>query len=80
MTATTATAARAGLYGLIDQVNNDSQPVTITGKRGNAVLVGEADWDAIQETLLLSSMPGMAESIRTARSEGLDAASRDLDW
>ncbi|KPM08613.1 hypothetical protein QR98_0071350 [Sarcoptes scabiei] len=80
MAATTATAARAGLYSLIDQVNDEAQPVTITGKRGNAVLVGEADWEAIQETLLLASIPGMAESIRAARSEGIDAASPDLDW
>ncbi|MGL5928770.1 MAG: type II toxin-antitoxin system Phd/YefM family antitoxin, partial [Dermatophilaceae bacterium] len=49
MTAVSATSARANLYRLIDQVNEESQPLTITGQRGNAVLVGEDDWRAIQE-------------------------------
>ncbi|HBX81427.1 MAG: type II toxin-antitoxin system Phd/YefM family antitoxin [Propionibacteriaceae bacterium] len=80
MTALSATAARAALYRLIDQVNEDSQPVTITGQRGNAVLIGEADWEAIQETLLLESVPGFTDSIREARAEGVEAATSELDW
>lgn len=80
MTSVTATTARANLYRLIDQVNDESEPLTITGQRGNAVLIGEADWRAIQETLLLASVPGMSESIRQARAEGIDAGSTELDW
>jgi len=80
MTAVSATSARANLYRLIDQVNDDSEPLTITGQRGNAVLIGEDDWRAIQETLFLASIPGMTESIRQARSEGVAAGSTDLDW
>ncbi len=80
MTAVSATTARSNLYRLIDQVNEDSQPLTITGQRGNAVLIGEADWQAIQETLSLESVPGYAESIRVARAEGIEAASTELDW
>ncbi|MHA6527245.1 type II toxin-antitoxin system Phd/YefM family antitoxin [Corynebacterium pyruviciproducens] len=49
--------------------------VTITEPRGNAVLVGEDAWRAIQETLYLQSIPGMSESLRKARDEGIDAAS-----
>lgn len=80
MTAVSATSARANLYRLIDQVNDESEPLTITGQRGNAVLVSEADWQAIQETLYLESVPGMVESIRQARDEGVEAGSVDLDW
>lgn len=80
MTAIGATSARANLYRLIDQVNEESEPLTITGQRGNAVLIGEADWQAIQETLSLESVPGYAESIRRAREEGVDVASEELDW
>ena len=80
MTAVSATWARANLYRLIDQVNDESQPLTITGQRGNAVLISEADWHAIQETLVLESMPGMAASIRHARYDGIEAGSRDLEW
>ncbi len=63
-----------------DQVNEESEPLTITGQRGNAVLVGEEDWQAIQETLFLASVPGLAESIRQARADGIEAGSADLDW
>lgn len=80
MTAVTATSARANLYRLIDQVNEESEPLTITGQRGNAVLIGEDDWRAIQETLFLESVPGLSESIRRARVEGIEAGSTELDW
>lgn len=80
MSAIPATTARANLYRLIDQVNAESEPLTITGQRGNAVLVGEDDWRAIQETMYLESVPGMAASIREARAEGIEAASEDLHW
>jgi len=80
MSAVSATSARSNLYRLIDQVNEESQPLTITGQRGNAVLIGEADWQAIQETLFLESVPGFAESIRRARAEGIEAASGELGW
>lgn len=80
MTAVSATAARSKLYRLIDQVNEESEPLTITGQRGNAVLIGEDDWQAIQETLFLAAVPGLTESIRQARAEGVEAGSRELDW
>ena len=64
MTAITATKARENIYQLIQDVNASSTPVTITKTRGkNAVLIGEEDWKAIEETLYLMSIPGMAESI-----------------
>ena len=80
MTAVSATSARANLYRLIDQVNEESEPLTITGQRGSAVLIGEADWRSIQETLFLQSVPGFAASIRQARAEGVEGASTSLDW
>ena len=80
MSAVSATTARANLYHIIDQVNNESEPLTITGQRGNAVLVGEDDWRAIQETLRLASIPGLTRSIREARADGLDGAREELDW
>lgn len=80
MTAISATNARAHLYQLIDQVNNNAEPLTITGKRGNAVLISEEDWKAIQETLHLSSIPGMVQSILSAKNEPLSEGSSDLHW
>ena len=65
MTVISATKARENIYQLISEVNDTSTPITITNSRGrNAVLLAEDDWNAIQETLYLMSIPGMADSIR----------------
>jgi prevent-host-death family protein len=71
----TASSARANLYRLIEETSESSEPVQITGKRANAVLVSEQDWRAIQETMYLLSIPGMRESIR----EGLETPVEDCD-
>ena len=60
MTVMTATDARKDLFGLLAQVNDDVDTVTITSKRGNAVLVSEGEWDSIKETLLVGAQPGNA--------------------
>ena len=73
MTAINATTARKNLYQLISDVNTNSTPVTITNNRGkNAVLISEDDWNAIQETLYLNSIPGTAESIIEAKNEPIE--------
>lgn len=69
MTIIIASEARAGLYRLIDQAAESHKPVVISGKRANAVLVSEEDWNAIQETLYLWAVPGMRESIKDAMAE-----------
>ena len=80
MTILTASEARASLYRLIDQVAESHKPIVISGKRVNAVLVSEEDWDAIQETLYLLAIPGMRESIKDAMSEPLAKSKRALKW
>ncbi len=74
-----ATTARADLYRIIDSALLDHEPVQITGKRGNAVLLAEADWRAIQETLHLVSIPGMRDSILAGMSEPTEECSREID-
>jgi antitoxin YefM len=74
MATVSATEARKRLYALIDEVGQSHEPVQINGKRGNAVLLSEDDWRAIQETLHLVSIPGMRESIL----EGMAAAPAEL--
>jgi len=76
----TASDARANLYRLIDQTTESHQPIVISGKRGNAVLISSEDWDAIQETLHLLSVPGMRESIKQGMDEPAEACSKELDW
>ena len=74
-----ATSARSDLYRLIDSTLSDHEPVQITGKRGNAVLVSEDDWRAIQETLHLVSIPGMRDSIVAGMAEPVASCSREID-
>ena len=75
----TATSARADLYNLIDAALQDHQPIQITGKRGNAVLVSESDWQAIQETLFLLNIPGMRDSILEGMRASVEECSEDID-
>jgi antitoxin YefM len=76
----TASEARANLYRLIDQAAESHQPILIAGKRSSAVLVSEEDWQAIQETMFLVSIPGMRKSIRDAMAEPLDKSAKELIW
>ena len=72
MTSISITKARANLYQTVSEVNESSQPITITNNRGkNAVLIGEEDWKAIQETLYLNSIPGLSQSILASKEEDL---------
>lgn len=80
MTSLTATEARKILYRLLDEVSESHEPVQITGKRGSAVLVGEDDWRAVQETLHLLSIPGMRESIREGMATPLDELEEKPGW
>ena len=80
MPTVTATEARAKLYRLIDQAASSHEPIVITGKRANAILISEDDWRAIQETLYLLSVPGMRESIREGLQTPVEECAEDLDW
>lgn len=80
MSSITASEARANLYRLIDEAAASHQPLLISGKRNNAVLVSEEDWTAIQETLSLLSVPGMRESIREGMDTPVDECSEDPGW
>ena len=83
MTAITAVKAKENIYQLIQDVNLNSAPVTILNSEGkNAVLIGEDDWKAMEETIYLMSIPGMAESIisggNTSIEDCLDES--EVDW
>ena len=74
------TEARTKLYRLIDQASSSHEPIVITGKRGNAVLISEDDWRSIQETMYLLNIPGMRESIREGLLTPLEDCKEELDW
>lgn len=80
MTSIKATEARTKLFQLLDRTAASHEPIQITGKRANAVLISEEDWRAIQETLYLLSIPGMRESIRKGLKTPVEKCSGKPGW
>ncbi len=83
MNAISATKARENLYQLISDVNTNNSAITITNNRGkNAVILSEDDWNAVQETLYLMSVPGLTESLMEGGKEAIeDCLSEDeVEW
>ncbi|MCI9591640.1 MAG: type II toxin-antitoxin system Phd/YefM family antitoxin [Lachnospiraceae bacterium] len=83
MIAISATKARDNIYQIISDVNANCEPITITNNKGkNAVLIGEADWRAIEETLYLMSVPGMAESIIAGGKTPIEecVSEEEVEW
>jgi prevent-host-death family protein len=78
--ASTVSEARQRLYRLLDEVSKSCAPVLITGKRGRAVLVSEADWRAIEESLYLLSIPGMRASIRDGLATPPSECAPESGW
>lgn len=65
---------------LIQETTRTHQPIQVSGERHNAVLVSEADWHSIQETLYLLSIPGMRGSIREGLATPIEECEQELDW
>ena len=76
----TATKARSSLYKLIDETAKASEPIYISGKRNNAVLLSEEDWRSIEETLYLTSIPNMRESIIKGLKTPVEKCTDKLTW
>ncbi len=76
----TASEARSKLYKLLDQAAESHEPIQITGKRFNAILISEEDWRSIQETLYLLSVPGMRTSIRRGLKTPIEKCSEKPGW
>ncbi|MCH7613641.1 MAG: type II toxin-antitoxin system Phd/YefM family antitoxin [Candidatus Marinimicrobia bacterium] len=73
------TKARANLYKLLNETSESHEPIQITGKKTNAILVSEDDWRSIQETLYITSIPGMRESIMEGLQTPIDECSEEID-
>jgi antitoxin YefM len=80
MSSMNVTSARKNLFRIVDSVNETHEPIEITGKNHSAVLIGEDDWRSIQETLFLTSIPAMRESIIEGMKETIENMSDKLDW
>ena len=79
MRTVSVTNARNDLFNLIKEVAENSEPIQITGKNGNAVLLSEDDWRSIQETLYLLSIPGMKEDLIEGLKTPIEKCSDKLE-
>lgn len=75
-----ASEVRANIYNIMDEAAQSHEPVLITGKRNNVVMLSEEDWRAIEETLYLNSIPNMASSIQEAMKAPDNEFSEDVEW
>jgi len=80
ITTITVSQARANLFKLLDQAASSHEPIRITGRRNDGVLISEEDFRAIQETLYLLGVPGMRESLTQAKKAPLRSYSRKRPW
>lgn len=72
--------ARDNLYNLIEEVATSHKPVKIMGKRGNVIAISEEDWQAVEETLYLTSVKGVRESILEGMATPIKECATELDW
>ena len=71
---------RADIYNVMDETAQTHEPILITGKRNNAVLVSQEDWNAIEETLYLNAIPNMVSSIQESMQENDSEFSETIEW
>ena len=76
----TASQARSNIYKIMDETAETHQPIMIIGKRNNVVMLSEEDWNAIEETLYLNSVPGLADSIKNSMDAPNSEFSEDIEW
>jgi len=76
----TVTDARKTLYKLINETADSHEPILISGKKTNAVLISEEDWNAVNQTLHLLSIPGMRESIIEGLQTPLEDCDESIEW
>ena len=72
--------ARANIYSLINEALQTHEPILITGKRGNVVMISQEDWNAIEETIYLNNLPGMADSIKETLNAPDSEFSEEIEW
>ena len=83
MTNTNITAFRKNVFGFVDHAVTYGEVINVTTKSGNAVIISEQDYNSMMETLHLSSIPGMVDSIKRAAAEPLEDCvpyDPDEDW
>ncbi len=75
-----ASQVRADIYNLMDRTAQTHEPIIITGKRNNVVMISQEDWEAIEETLYLNSIPNLSKSIQDAMKADDSEFCENIEW
>ena len=71
---------RADIYNVMDETAQSHEPILITGKRNNVVMLSQEDWNAIEETLYLNNIPNMVSSIQESMNAPDSEFSETVEW
>ena len=63
MTNINVTNFRKDIYTLLEQTINFNEPINISTKNGNAVVLSEEDYNSLMETVYIMSVPGLKDEI-----------------
>jgi PHD/YefM family antitoxin component YafN of YafNO toxin-antitoxin module len=76
----TVNNVREKLDVILEEVQYTHEPLIIAGEKHSAVLVSEEVWRSIEETLYLTSIPGMKESIVKGKKERIEDCTTTIEW
>ena len=65
---------------ILEEIQETYEPLIIAGEKHSAVLISEQVWRSIEETLYLSSIPGMKESIIEGMKEKIEDCASTIEW
>lgn len=71
---------RSDIYNIMDETSQTHEPILITGKRNNVVMLSQEDWNAIEETLFLNNIPNMVSSIQESMNTPDSEFSDTVEW
>ena len=71
---------RVDIYNIMDETAQTHEPVLITGKRNNVVMISQEDWNAIEETLYLNAIPNMVSSVQSVMNASDSEFSETVQW
>lgn len=79
---TNITSFRKNVFSMIEQTIKYNEPLNISTKDGNAVIISEEDYNGIMETLYLVSSPDMKEKLYSGKNTALDdcVPESEVEW
>ncbi len=75
MSVTSISSLRKNLFTSIENVVEYNDAITVSTKKGNAVIVSEEDYNAMMETIFLVSQKGLLNKIKEGEKEDISKMS-----